>query len=363
MLKTQNVYVDTEQWRGIRFDWNNDLAQALLMAAKGHRIRLLTTDILKGEIKSHLLRGIENYVASLRKAENSKSFALAGVVGAWRTLDFAELQGRLEVELENSMHRFFNAFSPTHIPYRESTLNAVLLQYFDSAPPFDKRSDKKHEFPDAIVLESIKAWCGETGMRAYVVSQDQGVKSYCDNSEGLIGVDTIGSLLGEMNDGSAEDDAMKGLLDRHRAVIATAIEDALVEMDVHFADLSEDLARVFKADVLITGADLIYRPSETEWVSHVTTKNELEVIASGDDPRSVALYEDGKVTRASRAQNKYLARLEATFKVVISQSDGEFTISDVEAVGAQSIHIAAAWSDGPVLGVVPAYLEYPGLPF
>jgi hypothetical protein len=48
------VFIDTEAFRQAQFDWNGKALSKLVQFAKEGHLRLLTTDITKREVRSHL---------------------------------------------------------------------------------------------------------------------------------------------------------------------------------------------------------------------------------------------------------------------------------------------------------------------
>ena len=73
------------------------------------------------------------------------------------------------------------------------SIGPVLDWYFAGKPPFDTKDSK--EFPDAIALLSLENWCVGTQERMYVVSKDKAVLRAADESEHLIGIESLDRLL------------------------------------------------------------------------------------------------------------------------------------------------------------------------
>lgn len=60
-------------------------------------------------------------------------------------------------------------------------IDEMLSLYGEVKPPFE--ISKKDEFPDAIAVFALEKWAEENSTMVLFVSNDKGVKKYCDNSE------------------------------------------------------------------------------------------------------------------------------------------------------------------------------------
>lgn len=76
-------------------------------------------------------------------------------------------------------------------------LDLLLRLYFNSRPPFGKKEDKKHEFPDAIALQSLEIFAEENKCTIVVISKDTDWKNYCEKSPRLLAIDYDKNLLRE----------------------------------------------------------------------------------------------------------------------------------------------------------------------
>ena len=67
-----------------------------------------------------------------------------------------------------------------------AVLPLVLAAYFEKQPPFGHGKNKA-EFPDALVLETLREWCAKNELNMAVVSLDQGVQAACAEDDDLPG--------------------------------------------------------------------------------------------------------------------------------------------------------------------------------
>lgn len=84
----------------------------------------------------------------------------------------------------------------TNIPIDSGVTSKVIDDYFNFEPPF-KDGKKKHEFPDAFVLNSLETWCKGKKEKIYVVSDDEDIISF--ESKYLIPVREYDKLLEQIS--------------------------------------------------------------------------------------------------------------------------------------------------------------------
>lgn len=74
-------------------------------------------------------------------------------------------------------------------------IRALLDSYFLAKPPFEKKENKKSEFPDAIALMALERWAIKNNRGLMFVTKDKGCKSYCDGSVHLFAVHQLSEAL------------------------------------------------------------------------------------------------------------------------------------------------------------------------
>ena len=72
-------------------------------------------------------------------------------------------------------------------------IGSVLDQYFSGQAPFDKEGSK--EFPDAIALLALQAWCASARESIYVVSRDKAVQRAAKERDHLVAIESLDHLF------------------------------------------------------------------------------------------------------------------------------------------------------------------------
>jgi len=104
--------------------------------------------------------------------------------------------------LIQAFDRFIDEHKADVIDTTENEAGPVFERYFAGKPPFGEASEKKHEFPDAFVIEALKEWTEDNEEDLFVVSGDDLFREACQEC-GEIHVK--GALI-EMLDHVASDD-------------------------------------------------------------------------------------------------------------------------------------------------------------
>lgn len=187
-LRTNYVFVDTQAFRKAQFDWTGRLLSKLVEFAKDTSLQLLITDITKGEIKSQLRDGLKDAVASLKKHN-----VILQQIGAGAALEAASDEASITA-LESAFEEFLKDTKAINVPIA-ADLNALFYDYFNHRPPFSEK--KKSEFPDAVVISSILAWCNNRKATAYIVSGDQDLKACCSETGPLFYAESVGDIISQ----------------------------------------------------------------------------------------------------------------------------------------------------------------------
>lgn len=214
MLKTRNIYIDTEAFVASNYFQSENLKR-LSEFAKAGVVKLFITEITKREI-------IDNAASSLAEAvheinEFKKKIAgkrvLKNIAHFKPYLDLPKLELNAQfAQIAQDLDTFILESRIQVIPYETADLNEVVSNYFTQAKPFGP-GKKKHEFPDAIVVSSLKHWCSRSGEKMYLISGDNDMKGLGINS--LLSIDSLKDMLNLINkQNSADELARMHLIDR-----------------------------------------------------------------------------------------------------------------------------------------------------
>jgi hypothetical protein len=97
-------------------------------------------------------------------------------------------------KVEGAFEMFLKAARAIDVP-TTTAMDEIFLDYFARRPPFSKK--KKAEFPDAVVIASLKAWCSKRKAKAYVVSGDVDMKACCSTLGPLLHAASIEEIISQ----------------------------------------------------------------------------------------------------------------------------------------------------------------------
>lgn len=149
------VIIDTSALENYQFDfcgWTTQTLPSFFDLLKEQRIGLLIHPVLDGEIKKHLAHSqlLEKFNGLQQNFLRNKEFyKLIGISPEDAIKRLSELD--IEKKLLSKYNDLFG--DATMLPF--SSPEIVFERYFSSAPPFSENGNKKSEFPDAFIIESV----------------------------------------------------------------------------------------------------------------------------------------------------------------------------------------------------------------
>ncbi|MCY4259922.1 MAG: PIN domain-containing protein [Rhodobacteraceae bacterium] len=156
----------------------------------------MLSSTVEKEVRSHLVAHTENIVG---EARHKIGKVLAAFETSTPTLDAIIDQLTNNQKPEEAACKRLDGFlkeSKCEV-VKDSifvSVDALFSSYFERNPPF-ATGKKKHEFPDALALNSLEGKAAEDGIGILVVSNDKGWRSFCENSSALYWMSDITRAL------------------------------------------------------------------------------------------------------------------------------------------------------------------------
>ncbi|MFK7911633.1 MAG: PIN domain-containing protein [Akkermansiaceae bacterium] len=167
------LYIDTQVFVKNRMNLNvrefNQLKETFLKGG----IRLLVPAIMERELFRHYQRKANELAASVIKAH--ATYPVSNLeLGTLPSKE--DLAGQCFDELKQQWGEFTSHFVVEPLPL-VGNIEDVVDWYFNNEPPFH---DKKHEFPDAMIVSALDAYRQEKGANIAVVSKDGDLRGVCE---------------------------------------------------------------------------------------------------------------------------------------------------------------------------------------
>jgi hypothetical protein len=259
MLKTRNIFIDTEVFVSNNFFQNRNL-QRIAEFGKLEIVNIYLTEITKNEIQSNIKEHLliaQQEINNFKKLISNKGKILKNLENFKPYIDLPKLEISLNFDsISNELDKFIQNGKIKFIPYELADLKNVVNSYFNQSPPFSL-GKKKYEFPDAIVLSAIENWCVKNNEKIYAISNDPDFNGYVSNE--IIIVPNIKIMLDKINKQyqSDEIDWITKIYELNKEKIIEKITIAFIEkvedeigFDIEIADVSVEHITLYDASLV-----------------------------------------------------------------------------------------------------------------
>ena len=272
------VFLDTEVFIHGNFNYKSPRFKSLMHMASFGMIQVFLTELTRREIETNIRKFVKDAVAAMKPAKPNKVKVLKNsdlphVKALFNKLDAATIQK----ELIGQFKKFLEAAKVTVLEVPPAVLPPVLDAYFEKQPPFGPGKNKC-EFPDALVLETLREWCAQNKLDLAVVSPDEGIKATCDGDDVLHPFDNITKYLNAFFD-TEEAKALPSLVrDMIPAAHGLIIEKAKEAFPYLGAILVDEDGEV--GEIALTDVEFGEEPEDLEIISLAPDKAEVELAVS-----------------------------------------------------------------------------------
>ena len=259
MLKTRNIFIDTEVFVSNNFFQNRNL-QRLAEFGYLETVNLYLTEITKNEIQSNIkehLLNAQHEINNFKKLISNKGKILKNLENFKPYIELPKLEINLNFDnISTELDKFILKGKINFIPYELADLKNVVNSYFNQSPPFSL-GKKKYEFPDAIVLSAIENWCIKNNQKIYAISNDPDFNGYVSNE--IIIIPNIKIMLDIINKQyqSDEIDWITKVYELNEDQIIEKIKDAFIEKIEDEIGFDIDISDVNVENIILYDASLV----------------------------------------------------------------------------------------------------------
>lgn len=326
-LPTRHVFLDTQAYRAMGYGDTNGLLTQLGERVRDHRVVLHITDVTLREIERHIREEVERRVRDLElarravvklqeRAEATRTPFSAIDADALAAAQFDRFRAKLR-SLDTEEHSAFD-LSP----------KPVFDLYFARKPPFDQPNAK--EFPDAFMLEALRAWCEREDEELVVVTHDKALGRAAKETERLHWIRDVKQILAAaaVEFAPEVDQEVEELLlaQNFDGSYELALEKAVADVPFVYVGDELDDGEAYDGSLSVITAVTEWTPVNlgTRWAT-VILRTEIEVeVEVGYVDRSEAMYdkEDGIWLGAKSATTMILDVVVASVLTEIDRQDG-----------------------------------------
>lgn len=271
------IFLDTNVFESARFKYDSERMQSFLEICEEKSIRLIITDVVKHEVIKRIKSNIEFAVMGIRNPEEkSKENHIYEIF--LNSIDNEQtskpkLIEKLSSKLISDFEEFLTDNDVEIIPSQFDN-NELVNLYFETKLPFSQQ--KKHEFPDAIILLTIKHYKETQRKISLMVSNDKGIKAFCDAHD-IECYETIGIVANLLNSESA-DTTVSLAYNMHENDIKDKIIEDISKIDDFILYSYDSIDEVYVDDIKVENVSL----KNTNILKMNSSNNsiELEVVSS-----------------------------------------------------------------------------------
>lgn len=251
------LFIDSSIYISSGFNFESGSFAAVKKYCIGNVVQLLIDSIVTNEVTTHIKNDIGKAIADVNnKLKNS---SLCGLKNANKIVLLDE--SMLVEFILKQWNAFLDTCKVNNLLYTDIQIADILDDYFNRTPPFKNSKDKKNEFPDAVMIKSLKHFMQSQNIntKLLVVSGDKIWKDcfegdsrvqYSENISAaleIISLTAIGSVYCETEKlvSSAYDDLkafiQKEIIDRQELFIDFNFDD--IE-EVYFRNVELNCQRI-----------------------------------------------------------------------------------------------------------------------
>lgn len=171
------IFLDTNVFESAKFSYDSNRMEKFLETCEDQGINLYITDVVKYEVIKRIKTNIHDAIENIDKHNLEILIQSLQVENKEKLKLINDLSEKLITKFEEFMTDYnINVISST---FNQSKL---IDYYFNNKAPFSEQ--KKHEFPDAIIILTIDKWSLENNKLPLVITNDKGM-SLCDTESDI----------------------------------------------------------------------------------------------------------------------------------------------------------------------------------
>ena len=218
-LDIDGVFLDTNVFEGAKFDINKRNFKNLIEICQKNDLTIFIDEVVKNEVFKRVEKVVD---------ESTKKLSKQDLEYIRRISEIPDKPNDLKEKMIETLKQDMNHFIEERVEIIpcDYVPNELLTLYFEREYPFEDR--KKEEFPDAIMLLSLKNYCEQNDQNIMLISNDYGVREFCGENE-LKSVKFIGGALDYINEKLMLNEFYKNSIEEIKNEISKYITDDNLE--------------------------------------------------------------------------------------------------------------------------------------
>lgn len=192
-----NVLLDTNVFDSSKYGFKNNVFSSLIKYCANGMAKQYSNSIIINETKRHILKDVD---MSARRAKNSIRDRKE-LINALSKEEYDYIESTL-LNTSNKLNEMFDDFigDATIISNCGLSMDDLFNDYFSENEPFEDNKDKKSEFPDAVIIMSIKKFLLDNPSESlHIVTDDNGWHKALSSTSGVFLYKRLKDLLTEIS--------------------------------------------------------------------------------------------------------------------------------------------------------------------
>lgn len=246
------ITIDTSIFHRHGFKMETGLLSKLAQFRHGN-VRLVLSEIVVKEVKSHLEQRIAEAQTQVRKAKKlANEQLLVSSEKLAQVTDTLLASGSPAEIAQTRIDVFLHDYSVEIVAVGGRVdIDTVIERYFASKAPFSNCAKKKSEFPDAFALLSLENWARAKNTRMLSISTDGDWKRFCSESDQIDNEEDLAEALSLFQSHNFASVALErlesALLEIDHSDVTKALETYLSDVVANF-DISPEASSSFHYD-------------------------------------------------------------------------------------------------------------------
>jgi len=163
-------FLDTNVFESANFDLKKENIAKFFELCENYKIDIYIDETVKQEIKNRILK---------KSNEIAKNINNKNLPYICNILEIEASKKEFETKIANYLNtQIDKIFEKVKVIDNNININELLKLYFEQKAPFNVKN-KKCEFPDAIIMLSLKQYLNKEDKNIIIISHDDGIKQFC----------------------------------------------------------------------------------------------------------------------------------------------------------------------------------------
>ncbi len=239
------VFIDTNVFLRAKHDYSNTGSLALLRkyVVEG-KVKIYVSAVVIGEIKTHISEAIDCALKEIRNAQKEINKVLLpsvisrtpmrGIIEEYNPVELKEMLG---AEFSNMLIEL----GASILDNSGVDVEMIMSDYFQVKPPFEIGTNKKHEFPDAVMISKLKCTFSSDNP-ILVVTDDRGYAKALRGQEGISTYERLSDIFDIISANDRKYAGIRSYIDSPEAKdqIATQIHQYILYHDIQVDGIDYD---------------------------------------------------------------------------------------------------------------------------